>query len=128
MKETQIFYFKFGGKLPLTLVNEMFISREKQIINIENQNQRLILNNLYVKVGISYALGKSKTPQIAVNPSILGSRCLFKPVQSFLELTNMRPLLMKLKAFWLLDVDFFFNFTIEEGSLNIHLMKLPSHD
>ena len=63
MKKTQIFHLKFGGKLPLTLVNEMFISHEKQIINIEYQNQRVILNNLYVKVGISYALEKNPRPR-----------------------------------------------------------------
>ena len=61
MEKTQIFHFKFGCKLPLTLINEMFLSREEQVINIENQNQRLVLDNLYVKVGVNYALGKSKT-------------------------------------------------------------------
>ena len=115
MKKTQIFHFKFGGKLPLTLVNAMFSSREEQIIDIEDQNQRMILYNLYVKVGINYALGKSKAQQIAINPSIPGSRCLLKPVQSLFELANMRPLLMQLKTFWLLDVDFFFNFSIDSS-------------
>ena len=70
MKKTQIFHFEFGCKLPLTLINEMFLSSEEQVINIENQNQRLVMNNLYVKIGISYALGKSKTPQIVVYSSI----------------------------------------------------------
>ena len=56
MEKTQIFHFKFGGKLHLTLVNEMLNSREEQIIDIEYQNQRLILNNLYVKVGSAILL------------------------------------------------------------------------
>ena len=73
MEKTKIFHFKFGCKLPLTLIDEMFLSREEQVINIENQNQRLVLDNLYVKVEISYALGKFKTPQIAIYPSIPGS-------------------------------------------------------
>ena len=84
----------------------------------------MVLYNLYVKVAVSYALGKSKTPQIAVYPGIPSPWFLLKPLQSFLELTHMGLPPMQLKSFRLLDVDFFLNLPIEESSLYIHLMKL----
>ena len=126
MQKTQIFHFEFGCKLPLTLSNEMFLSSEEQVIHIENQDQGLVLHNLYIKVGVSYVLGKSKTLEIAVYSSVLGPWSLLKPIQSFLELTHMGLPPMQLKSFRLFNVDLFLNLPIEEGNLHIHLMKLPA--
>jgi hypothetical protein len=46
---------------------------------------------------------------------------MLKFVQRFIQFTNMGLLPIDYKTLWLLYVHFFFNYTIQEGSLEIHL-------
>ena len=64
--------------------------------------------------------------KISINPRIPISQSLLETIQGFFQFTHMELIPMSHKAFWLFNVDFLINFSIEEGSFYIHLMEFPS--
>jgi hypothetical protein len=54
------------------------------------------------------------------------SWCLFKPIECLMEFIGMVSIFFTFKVGWLLHIHFFFDWTIQEGALDIHLIKLKS--
>jgi hypothetical protein len=54
------------------------------------------------------------------------SGCLLKPIERLMEFVDMVKISFTFKARWLLHIHFFFNWTIQESALDIHLIKLKT--
>ena len=97
------------------------------MIYIQYDDQQLPLHHNLVQVRIRLTLGESKPGEVAVYPSVPSTRCLLQPVQFSLESAHMRLTAEDLETFRLLYVHLLLNDSIEERSLHIHLMDVPSH-
>ncbi len=54
------------------------------------------------------------------------SWCLLKPIEHLMEFIDMVRISFTFKAGWLLHIQFFFNWTIQEGVVDVHLIKLKT--
>jgi hypothetical protein len=54
------------------------------------------------------------------------SWCLFKPIERLMEFINMVRIFFTLKTGWLLHIHLFFDWTIQEDTLDIYLIKLKT--
>ena len=53
---------------------------EKQVVHIQDQNQRLIIHNLVVKIRICITLGESQVYQVFIYLSIPSTGCLLESI------------------------------------------------
>ena len=106
----------------------MFLSSEKQVIDIQQQNQRVVLHNLKVKVGIDFTLGEAQYLEITVDLRIPSSQCLLESIEGLLQSAYMGLLPMNHEPLRVLDVQLFLNYAIEECGLHIYLGKTPSQN
>jgi hypothetical protein len=60
-----------------------------------------------------------------INSSLPSSKSLFQSIQGILEFAYMGFFPMDHETFRIFNIKFFLHFTIEKGSLNIHLVKFP---
>ncbi len=89
---------------------------------MQHQYERLVIFSLKLKVRIGFTPSESQLHQVAIDPLILCSGCLLQPIESLLQPAYMRFSIINLKFFGLLHVDLFFDRTMQECSLDIHLM------
>ena len=89
---------------------------------MQHQYDRLVIFNLKVKVRIDFTPSESQLHQVAIDPLIPCSGCLLQPIESLLQPAYMRFSIINLKLFRLLHIDLFFDRTMQERGLNIHLM------
>ena len=75
----------------------------------------------------SASLFEAQPSEVVVDPGVPSMRCLLQPIQISLESAHMRLMIEGIKTFRLLYVHLFLNLAIEECSLHIHLMDLPTH-
>ena len=80
MHKTQVFHFRLKSELSLAPIYQVFLSSMEQVINIENQDQRLDLYNLEVQVSVSLALRVAQPLNIYFNPKIPSIGGLLKPI------------------------------------------------
>ena len=66
-------------------MNERVSTCQEEIVHIENQNERLVIINLKIKVWISITSSKAQLHQIAIDRLIPSPRGLLQPIEGFLQ-------------------------------------------
>ena len=70
-------------------MNERFNTFREEIVHIANQNERLVIINLKIKVWINITLSKAQLHQVAIDPLIPSPGGLLQPIEGFLQLAYM---------------------------------------
>ena len=105
----------------------MFLSSDKQIVNIENQYYRLVLHNFEVHVWIiSFSLKIIQSMKIAVIFLVPSPGGYLNPTEGFLQFSYMGLLPMIYKPLRLLYVNLFLHVTIDKVFIYIHLVNISS--
>ena len=89
---------------------------------MQHQYDRLVIFNLKVKVRISFTPSESQLRQVVIDSLIPCLGCLLQPIESILQPAYMIFSIINLKSFRLLHIDLFFDRTMQERDLEIHLM------
>ena len=127
MHEPQVLHLEFSCKVLLARHDQLIITNQYEIINIKYDDQQLTFHHDVVQVHIRFTLCEAQLSEVVVVPSVPSTRWLLQPVRSSLESAHMRLTIEGLKTFQPLNVHLFLNLPIEECSLHIHLMDLPTH-
>jgi hypothetical protein len=107
------------------LFTKFITSRTKDnIININLEYKYILSISLNEESRIGFAYLKTILEKKFLKAFIPCSRRLLKPVERLMELVHMVGEVWVFKARWLLNIYFFLERSIQEGTLDIHLMKL----
>ena len=120
-----------SSQTPLQDLPCMSVSTSHHLLVLNHQHKvqwlKAYLHHNLVQVCIHLTLGEAKSSEIAVDPSVPSTWCLFHPIQRSFEPAHMWLATEDLKSFRLLNVHLFLNDPIKKHSLHIHLMNGPIH-
>jgi hypothetical protein len=106
------------------LITKGFVSRTKyNIINIDLANKQIFTHFSSEESRVGFTNPKTIFNKKIPKAFIPCSWCLLKPKERLTEFIDMVRILFTFKARRLLHIHFFFDWTIQEGALDIHLIK-----
>ena len=88
-------------------MNERVNICQEDIVHIENQNERLVIINLKVKVWINITSSKAHLHQVAIDPLILSPGGLLQPIEGFLQLAYICVSILDFEPERLLHINLF---------------------
>jgi hypothetical protein len=120
-------YFKPISHDLAKLITKGFVSRTKDnIINVYLAYKQIFTHFSSEESRIGLTNPKTIFNKKVPKTFILCSWCLVKPIEHLMEFIYMVRILFTFKAGWLLHIHLFFYWTIQEGTLDIHLIKLKT--
>jgi hypothetical protein len=106
------------------LVTKGFISRTKyNIINIDLAYKQIFTHFSSEESRIGLTNPKTIFNKKVPKSFIPCSWYLHKPIERLMQFLNMVRMFFTFEVGWLLRIHLFFDWTIQEGTLNIHLIK-----
>jgi hypothetical protein len=109
------------------LITKWFVSRTKyNIINIDLAYKQIFTHFSSEESRVIFTNPKTIFNKKVPKAFILCSCCLLKSIEHLMEFIDMVRISFTFKAEWLLHIYFFFDWTIQESVLDVHLIKLKT--
>jgi hypothetical protein len=116
-------YFKPVNHDFAKLITKGFVSRTKDsIINVYLADKQIFTRLSNEESRIHLVNPKTIFNKKIPKAFIPCSWCLLKPIERLMEFINMVRILFTFKVGWLLHIHIFFYWTIQEGTLDVHLI------
>jgi hypothetical protein len=123
----QIRYFKPIGHDFAKLITQEFVSRTKDnIINVYLSYKQIFTHLPSEESRIRLTNSKTIFNEKIPKSFIPCSWCLLEPIERLMEFINMVRILFTLEVGWLLHIHLFLDWTIQEGTLDVYLIKLKT--